>query len=115
MTRIFTYYFITFLRLLYKIIGPYATNGVALRRVNQKYVIATSTKVALTGVDVSKIDDNYFSRTSKTAATKDTRRADQAKVDAALSANISKVAQLNDYLRNKFSLRNGDKPHLLKF
>lgn len=30
--------------------GPYALNGVPLKRVNPAYVIATSTKVALDGV-----------------------------------------------------------------
>ena len=33
-----------------------------LRRVNQKYVIATSTKVAVNGVDVKGIDDSFFGR-----------------------------------------------------
>lgn len=33
--------------------GPYKINGVPLRRVNQAYVIATSTKVDLSGVSVS--------------------------------------------------------------
>ena len=42
--------------------GPYAINGVPLRRVNQRYVIATTTQVPLTGVDVSKVDDTVFKR-----------------------------------------------------
>merc|ERR1719473_2029566 len=42
--------------------GPYGVNGVPLKRVNQKYVIATSTNVDLSGVDVSKIDDDFFAR-----------------------------------------------------
>ena len=33
-------------------IGPYSVNGVPLRRVNQRYVIATSTKVPLKNVNV---------------------------------------------------------------
>ena len=45
--------------------GPYSTNGVPLRRVNQRYVIATSTKVDLKGVDASKIDDEFFARNTK--------------------------------------------------
>merc|ERR1712187_216713 len=42
--------------------GPYAVNGVPLRRVNQKFCIATSTKVDVKGADVAKIDDAYFAR-----------------------------------------------------
>ena len=42
--------------------GPYALNGVPLRRLNQKYVIATSTKVSLDGVDTSAINDDVFKR-----------------------------------------------------
>ena len=44
--------------------GPYKVNGVPLRRLNQAYVIPTSTKVSLTGVDVKAIDDKYFSKNS---------------------------------------------------
>merc|ERR1719346_491335 len=41
--------------------GPYAVNGVPLRRVNQRFCIATSLKVDLKG-DYSSIDDAYFKR-----------------------------------------------------
>jgi hypothetical protein len=64
---------------------------------------------------VSAIDDAFFARNVKTPVTADARKAAQAKVDASLSANISKVAQLSDYLKNTFRLRNGDKPHNMKF
>ena len=45
--------------------GPYKVNGVPLKRVNQAYTITTSTKVALNGVDVSKIDDALFKKEKK--------------------------------------------------
>jgi hypothetical protein len=35
--------------------GPYQVNGIPLRRVNQAYVIATSTKVDVKGVDSTKV------------------------------------------------------------
>ena len=44
--------------------GPYKVNGVPLRRVNQAFTIATSTKVPLDGVNVDKIDDAYFAKVS---------------------------------------------------
>lgn len=43
-------------------IGPFKINGVPLRRVNQSYVIGTSTKVDISGVNVDKFDDKYFAK-----------------------------------------------------
>jgi ribosomal protein L14E/L6E/L27E len=40
--------------------GPYSANGVPLRRISQKFCIATSTKVDMAGVDASKIDANTY-------------------------------------------------------
>jgi hypothetical protein len=45
--------------------GPFKINGVPIRRVNQTYVIATSTKVDISGVNVEKFDDKYFAREKK--------------------------------------------------
>lgn len=111
--------------------GPYGVNGVPLKRVNQKYVIATSTSVSLSGVDVSKIDDDFFTREvrakkegeegffagadARGTVTSAARKAAQTKVDTALSANVSKVSMLESYLQAKFTLSNNDKPHMMKF
>jgi large subunit ribosomal protein L6e len=77
--------------------GPYKINGVPLRRINPAYVIATSTKIDVSSVDVSSINDDYFSRSRdapkegeqdffagdapKPAIVSDERKADQKKVD----------------------------------
>jgi large subunit ribosomal protein L6e len=46
--------------------GPFKVNGVPLRRVNARYVIATSYKIDLAGVDSAKIEEvsgeKYFAR-----------------------------------------------------
>lgn len=46
--------------------GPFKINGVPLRRVNARYVIATSTKVDLAGVDESVVkkasESGYFTK-----------------------------------------------------
>merc|ERR1719222_131715 len=47
--------------------GPYKINGVPLRRVNQRYVIATSTKVDVSGAKVDGIEDAWFARDDKKA------------------------------------------------
>lgn len=92
-------------------VGPYSLNGVPLRRVNQKYVIATSTSVPLSGVDVSSVDDALFAREADAAA----RASTQASIDAALVANINKTEMLGAYLQARFTLGKYDRPHLLKF
>jgi len=118
--------------------GPYKVNGVPLRRVNQAYVLATSTKVDVSKLKLSdKLDDSLFTKKSadkkqnkKTpteeglfeagqATTKTpmdpVRVAEQKAVDAALMAEIKKVPQLKAYLNASFSLSNGQYPHMLKF
>ena len=96
--------------------GPYNVNGVPLRRVNQRYVIATSTKVSLDGVDASKVDDSFFSREKdgegKINAAK---KAAQEAIDNKLKANVEKVELLKGFLSARFRLRKADKPHLMKF
>merc|ERR1712232_797348 len=79
--------------------GPYKVNGVPLRRLNQAYVIATSTKVDISSLNVPEhIDDSYFARVpsanqeeaAKGAPVKvneewlEKRKADQKAVDEAL-------------------------------
>ena len=48
------------------ITGPFKVNGVPLRRVNARYVIATSARVDLKGVDEGTIEkvatEGYFAR-----------------------------------------------------
>lgn len=111
--------------------GPFKVNGVPLRRVNARYVIATSTSVSVEGVDVSKFNVEYFAR-EKTPRSKKSeaeffneaqpkkeikaeRIADQKSVDASLLSEIKKTPLLKQYLSASFSLKSGDKPHLLKF
>jgi large subunit ribosomal protein L6e len=51
--------------------GPYKINGVPLKRVNQVYTVTTSTKVNVTGVDSSKVDDALFKREKKAKKSKE--------------------------------------------
>eukprot|EP01035_Chromulina_nebulosa_P019903 gene19903-25858_t len=112
--------------------GPFAINGVPLRRVNQRYVIATSTKVDVSNVDVSNINDSFFARDNKitkksaeetlleAGSTSEVtinpiRLSTQVAVDTVLLSNIKKIDQLDIYLKSTFSLQSNEKPHLLKF
>ncbi|KAI8475776.1 MAG: ribosomal protein L6 component of cytosolic 80S ribosome and 60S large subunit [Monoraphidium minutum] len=110
--------------------GPFKVNGVPARRVNQAYVIATSTKVTLPKLDLSKFTDSYFKAAEdkkdkkkgedeffKAAAEKAPLAAEyvanQKALDAALLPALS--ADLKGYLGSRFTLRDGDRPHLMKF
>jgi len=110
--------------------GPFKVNGVPVRRVNQAYVIATSTKIALPKLSLDKFTDSYFKAAEdKQKGSKgedeffkkeETKKelsaeyiADQKAVDAALLKALS--PELKGYLGTRFGLHDGDRPHLMKF
>merc|ERR1712110_686610 len=84
--------------------GPYKINGVPLRRVNSSYVIATSTKVDISSIDVSSFNDIYFSKKTPAddnefflgsqpiqAIVSDQQKEDQEKIDNTLLQIIKGV------------------------
>ncbi|KAL1747714.1 ribosomal protein L6e-domain-containing protein [Schizophyllum fasciatum] len=114
--------------------GPYKINGVPLRRVNQAYVIATSTKLELGDFKVDeKINDAYFAKektkSSQSAeaeffedgkpkakeAFPESKAADQKSVDKAVVEAVKKTEHLAKYLSSSFGLSKGQYPHELKF
>jgi large subunit ribosomal protein L6e len=111
--------------------GPYKVNGVPLRRVNQAYVIATSTKVDVSKIDVANVNDEFFAKKEeKKAAKKDgdflaekdekkvvpqARKDAQKKVDAGLAAVLKATPHLAQYLNAKFTLTKNTPPHEIKF
>jgi len=114
--------------------GPFKVNGVPLRRVNQAYVIATSTKVDLGDLKVDdKFNDTYFSKAAKKGprsaeeeffsegkpkekeAFPESKSADQKEVDKAVLASIKKTENLAKYLKASWGLSKGEYPHQLNF
>merc|ERR1711924_237491 len=83
--------------------GPYKVNGVPLRRVPQSMVIATQTKVDISGVKIpAEVNDNFFKKSKSTKKKDDelffekdkeepldeSRKAVQAQVDAGIEGAI---------------------------
>lgn len=117
--------------------GPFKLNGVPLRRVNARYVIATKTTVPLEGLDSKTVEkagsENYFARDKKAdkkgsqeaffaqgekPAKKEVnsdRAADQKAVDKSILAALKNDQLLRGYLQTSFSLRKGDRPHEMVF
>ncbi|KAK5796562.1 hypothetical protein VI817_005847 [Penicillium citrinum] len=116
--------------------GPFKINGVPLRRVNSRYVIATSKRIDVSGVDSKAIEKisapEYFTKEKKAEKKSEeaffkqgekpqkkvvasARAADQKAVDQSILSSIKKEEFLSSYLASTFSLRNGDKPHEMKW
>jgi large subunit ribosomal protein L6e len=115
--------------------GPFRINRCPLRRINQIYVIATQTKIDISGVKVpDTINDEYFRRSKakkvrhgegeifeqkKTAyVVTEQRKKDQVEVDRQLIGAIKKNSEkklLCQYLASSFSIRKGNFPHKMNF
>ncbi|KAK3068281.1 60S ribosomal protein L6 [Teratosphaeriaceae sp. CCFEE 6253] len=120
--------------------GPFKINGVPLRRVNARYVIATKTSVDVSSIDSATLEKvggaGYFARDKKAdkkgseeaffkqgeegakgekKGVSEDRAGDQKKVDEGLLKVVKKEAMLGEYLKSQFSLRKGDRPHEMVF
>merc|ERR1719339_227565 len=115
--------------------GPMTLNGCPMRRINQRFVIATKTKVDISKVKLPEsVNDAYFARVKAEKKTKkegdifeakkeeyapsEQRKKDQVEVDkqimTAIKANKD-GALLKQYLKTSFALSKGQYPHNLVF
>merc|ERR1711894_216704 len=115
--------------------GPFKLNGTPLRRVNQRFLLATSTKIDVSGVKVpDTINDKYFARIKAEKSAKkegdifdakkegykpsEQRKKDQAEIDKQVLAAVKahKEGQaLRQYLKAPFALSKGQFPHKMSF
>jgi len=114
--------------------GPFKVNGVPLKRVNQAYVIATSTKIDLDGLKIEeKMNDSYFAKAKaprrisneeeffeegkpkEKEAFSETKASEQKDIDKAVIASIKKTENIGKYLKASFGLSKGQFPHELVF
>jgi len=116
--------------LISSVSGPYKVNGIPLRRVPQSYVIGTSTVVDVSKADTTAVTDCQFKK-PKSAKKKsedgpfaaaeekkpldDAAKALQEKVDGPVVKAIEAESMLKDYMRARFSLKNGQYPHEMSF
>jgi large subunit ribosomal protein L6e len=125
--------------------GPFKYNGIPVRRVNPRYIIATSTKVNIGNLDgLNEVTNATFKRAKSAKKAKSAKsfmstkkgRADaQAKLNAGKKAPADRVALqkridaglikaikadangklLPGYLKSVFCIKPGDQPHRMKF
>ena len=110
--------------------GPYKYNGVPLKRVNAAYVLPTNTKLNINAEIAKNINDKFFDRVDiertkeedffedkekKKGRISDDKKKLQTEVDTEVKKAVDGVPMMKEYLRNRFALKNGDKPHLMKF
>ena len=110
--------------------GPYKYNGVPLKRINAAYVLPTNTKLNINEDVAKNVNDKIFSRVTierkkeedffennekKKGRITEDRKNLQNEVDTVVKKAVDEVPMMKEYLRNRFALKNGDKPHLMKF
>ena len=110
--------------------GPYKYNGVPLKRVNAAYVLPTNTKLKVDAEAAKDVKDDFFKKVKiertkeedffeddkkKSARVTEDRKKMQNQVDTVVKKAVDEVPMMKEYLRNRFALKSGDKPHLMKF
>ena len=110
--------------------GPYKYNGVPLKRVNAAYVLPTNTKLKVdeklaegikeelfkrVNIEIKEEKDFFVEEKAKKERFTEERKKAQNDVDTQVKKAVDEVPMMKEYLRNRFALKNGDKPHLMKF
>jgi len=116
--------------------GPFQLNGVPMRRVHPKLVLATKTRVRIGKVEIpERVNDAYFRREKKLKKAHGDdadifkqekkiyevsaeRKEDQSIVDKSVMAAIAAREDkklFTSYLRSQFSIKSGDKVHKMRF
>ena len=111
--------------------GPYKYNGVPLKRVNAAYVLPTNTKLKVdekvaegikekdffkrVNIEIKEEKDFFVEEKTKKERVTEERKKAQNDIDTQVKKAVDEVPMMKEYLRNRFVLKNGDKPHLMKF
>ncbi len=113
--------------------GPRKINGVPLHRINQAFVIATSSSIDISSFALpAAVNEKLFKKaksakesskdilaednaTTKKAPLSPELKAAQGEVDAQLLPIIKAVPHMKSYIASIFSLQKGQAPHNMKF
>ena len=66
-------------------------------------------------IERKKEDDFFEDNEKKKARITEDKKKLQTEVDTEVKKAVDAVPMMKEYLRNRFALKNGDKPHLMKF
>ncbi|KNH05407.1 60S ribosomal protein L6 [Perkinsela sp. CCAP 1560/4] len=124
---------------LIAVTGPFKLNGVPIRRVNPAYVIATKTKVDISGVDTEKARNPALFQKDRKAMRKrskeqflkvvekqslakerklselEARKKLQSTIDEKILKSLSASPSMLKYLSSRFTLRRNEAPHSMVF
>merc|ERR1712154_180842 len=82
--------------------GPFAVNGVPLRRVSQRFVIVTSTKLDVSNLSgLEEVEDPYFKRTKQSKNQKEKQKfpEDKKKVQLKIDNQILETVKKTELIR----------------
>jgi len=95
--------------------GPFQINHVPLRKVSQRFVLITTTKIDVGQIEgLENIKEDYFKAPKKNEKFPEEKKKVQTNIDDQVMASVKKAEYMYEYLRSYFTIVPGQPPHAVK-